>query len=150
MATHSSILAWRIPRTEGPGGLQSKGSQRVRHNRATNTHTHKWSHEVIYQCILICLHSPLHESLFILKVGSLKGRVVTSPWIRGRKEVDGNLSQTEHLWSKEGAEEASTIPASSTHHQAEDFMGSESLDTGMILSGSPKSPGKPRRSLLLV
>ena len=29
MATHSSILAWEIPWTEEPGGLQSKGSQRV-------------------------------------------------------------------------------------------------------------------------
>ena len=32
MATHSSILAWRIPWTEEPGMLQSLGSQRVRHN----------------------------------------------------------------------------------------------------------------------
>ena len=32
MATHSSILAWRIPWTEEPGGLQSKGSQRVGHD----------------------------------------------------------------------------------------------------------------------
>ena len=32
MATHSSILAWRIPWTEEPGRLQSMGSQRVRHN----------------------------------------------------------------------------------------------------------------------
>ena len=32
MATHSSILAWRIPWTEEPGGLQSTGSQRVRHD----------------------------------------------------------------------------------------------------------------------
>ena len=31
MATHSSVLAWRIPWTEEPGGLQSIGSQRVRH-----------------------------------------------------------------------------------------------------------------------
>ena len=31
-ATHSSILAWRIPRTEKPGGLQSIGPQRVRHD----------------------------------------------------------------------------------------------------------------------
>ena len=30
MATHSSIFAWKIPWTEEPGGLQSKGSQRVR------------------------------------------------------------------------------------------------------------------------
>ena len=33
MATHSSILAWRIPWTEEPGGLQSKGSQRGRLNK---------------------------------------------------------------------------------------------------------------------
>ena len=39
MATHSRILAWRIPYTEGPGGLQSMGSQRVRHNWSINTHT---------------------------------------------------------------------------------------------------------------
>ena len=32
MATHSSILAWRIPWTEESGGLQSIGSQRVRHD----------------------------------------------------------------------------------------------------------------------
>ena len=32
MATHSSVLAWRIPRTEEPGGLQSTGSQRVGHD----------------------------------------------------------------------------------------------------------------------
>ena len=32
MATHSSILAWRIPRVEEPGGLYSIGSQRVGHD----------------------------------------------------------------------------------------------------------------------
>ena len=32
MATHSNILAWRIPWTEEPGGLQSRGSQRVGHD----------------------------------------------------------------------------------------------------------------------
>ena len=39
MVIHSSILAWRIPWTEEPGGLQSVGLQRVKHDRATNTHT---------------------------------------------------------------------------------------------------------------
>ena len=39
MATHSSILAWRIPWTEEPGGLQSMESQRVRHALATDTFT---------------------------------------------------------------------------------------------------------------
>ena len=37
MATHSSILAWRIPWTKEPGGLQSMGLQRVRHDGATFT-----------------------------------------------------------------------------------------------------------------
>ena len=32
MATHASILVWRIPRREEPGGLQSMGSQRARHD----------------------------------------------------------------------------------------------------------------------
>ena len=35
MATHSSILAWRIPWTEEPGGPQSTGSQRVGHDVVT-------------------------------------------------------------------------------------------------------------------
>ena len=35
MATHSSILAWKIPWTEKSGGLWSMGSQRVRHNLLT-------------------------------------------------------------------------------------------------------------------
>ena len=35
MATHSRIIAWRTPWTEGPGGLQSTGSQRDRHDLAT-------------------------------------------------------------------------------------------------------------------
>jgi len=35
MATHSSILAWEISWTEEPGGFQSMGSQRIRHNLVT-------------------------------------------------------------------------------------------------------------------
>ena len=44
MATHSCILTWRISWTEEPGGLLSMGSQRVRHNRANNTHIVLLSH----------------------------------------------------------------------------------------------------------
>ena len=39
MATHSSIVAWRISWTEEPGRLQSMESPRVRHNRVTHTFT---------------------------------------------------------------------------------------------------------------
>ena len=40
MEVHSSILAWRIPRTEEPEGLQSLESQRVRKNWSDLVHTH--------------------------------------------------------------------------------------------------------------
>ena len=41
MATHSSILAWRIPWTEEPGRLHSMGSQRAEHDWTTKTHIYK-------------------------------------------------------------------------------------------------------------
>ena len=41
MVPHSSILAWEIPWTEEPGGLQSVRLQRVGHNWTANTHTHE-------------------------------------------------------------------------------------------------------------
>ena len=50
MATHSSILVWRIPQTEEPGGLQSMGLQRVEHNWVTNTHIC-----VAYYTMISCL-----------------------------------------------------------------------------------------------
>ena len=43
MATHSSILAWRIPWREEPGRLQSMGLQRVGHNWVTNTTTYYYN-----------------------------------------------------------------------------------------------------------
>ena len=57
MATHSSVVAWRIPWREGPGGLQSMESQRVGHSCAANTftfihtHTHTHTHTDICVCI---------------------------------------------------------------------------------------------------
>ena len=69
MATHCSILAWRIPWTEEPGGLQSMGWQRIQHNWATNTFT-------FILCTLfslspapcpICLHHS--QSIVRLQVG---------------------------------------------------------------------------------
>ena len=44
METHSSIFAWRIPCTGEPGGLQSMGLPRVRHNRSDLAHTHAYTY----------------------------------------------------------------------------------------------------------
>ena len=52
MATHSSILAWRIPWTEEPGGLQSTGLQRVGHNRAF-TFTLKILHAITKVSVIV-------------------------------------------------------------------------------------------------
>ena len=53
MATHSSILVWRILQTEEPGGLRSMGSQRVGHElkRLTLLFTSTWPHTGL--CVLI-------------------------------------------------------------------------------------------------
>ena len=42
MATHSSILAWKIPRTEEPGGLQSMGCRELDTTERLSTHTFMW------------------------------------------------------------------------------------------------------------
>ena len=47
MAIHFSTIAWRIPRTEEPGRLQSMGSQRVRHDWATSL-THSLTHVLLF------------------------------------------------------------------------------------------------------
>ena len=50
MATHSSLLAWRIPWTEGPGALQSMRSERVGHDWA---HTHSVTFSVLVVVVRI-------------------------------------------------------------------------------------------------
>ena len=50
MATHSSILAWRIPWTEEPGGLQSMRLQRVGHDGSDLIHTHVYGAWNILPC----------------------------------------------------------------------------------------------------
>ena len=63
MATHSNILAWRIPCTEEPGGLQSMGSQRVGHDWVTNTFTflgdfYIFRPQVLCQAYVLWMFSP--------------------------------------------------------------------------------------------
>ena len=73
MATHSSILAWRIRWTEEPGGLQSTGSQSVRHNWATNTFTRQewWLKDVIsYKNIKSAIVIQLIPQIFISVIPS--------------------------------------------------------------------------------
>ena len=54
MATHSSILAWKIPWTEEPGGLQSMGSQRVGHDWETSL-------SLSFTFLYCCLENPMNN-----------------------------------------------------------------------------------------
>ena len=51
MATHSSVLAWRIPRTAGPGGLPSMGLHRVGHDKRLSSSSSK----ALSTAFVICL-----------------------------------------------------------------------------------------------
>ena len=70
MATHSSIVAWRIPWTEQPGGLQSMEWQRLRHDQATNT-------------LLMCVSSAV--------LGSVWSKDPGGPWDPFRGSVRHSL-----------------------------------------------------------
>ena len=63
MASHSSILAWKIPWTEQPGRLYSMGSQRVRHDQATSLSFFSFSY-----FILVCFPWSLFPNPFSLLV----------------------------------------------------------------------------------
>ena len=71
MATHSNVLAWRIPWTEETGGLQFLGSQRVGHNRVTDTHRHTHILRNVEMTLLVdakwLIYNSEHESWTIKK-----------------------------------------------------------------------------------
>ena len=81
MATHSSILAWRIPWTEEPVGLQSMGSQRDWHDWATNTFRHEGSVVGVHRlsCPVACGIFPGQESNLLAGWFSTSGRQGKSP-----------------------------------------------------------------------
>ena len=61
MATHSSILTWRISWTEKPGWLQSMGLQRIRHDWTTK-HSTAYTH--IYFQIYVCIYTYIYTLIF--------------------------------------------------------------------------------------
>ena len=99
MATHSSILAWKIPWTEEPGRLQPMGSQRIRHDWATSLHPgcgHSWFLGAVCPvCCLSCCWQSWdiphfsQETLKFKEAGQLKWSHPASQW----------QSQFLHPWS---------------------------------------------------
>ena len=99
MATHSSILAWKIPWTEESGRLQSRGSQRVRHNWATNawahararahTHTHtvKPDFSEIFMCLQVLLESFLVVVFYRKSTGESPQVIDLCAWDQAQNQV---------------------------------------------------------------
>ena len=82
MATHSSILAWKIPWTEEPSRLQSKGLQRVGHDWAVLPHGADNMYLLLWQRLgnfRVHFVFPLGSGLFLEPQGPLS--LVTSPFI---------------------------------------------------------------------
>ena len=96
MASHSSILAWRIPWTEQPGGLQSMGLQRVGHDWVTNTITNRNSKN--------CDNKKSHhlsECLLCTRNNMLDALLVFQKWESGCSELLTNRPQVTELLSDE-------------------------------------------------
>ena len=114
MATHSSILAWRIPWTEEPGGLQFTGSQRVGHNWVTSLFTFylpaeppgkpRFSFSIFSSVFLPPVSSssflPFHEVLHCLDrpiTSSTAYRLMTFRSVSNRSLLSSRLSEFLHI-----------------------------------------------------
>ena len=107
MATHSSVLAWRIPCTEEPGGLWSTGSQRVQHNWATNTHTpgmELLSHVVVV--FLVFWESSILFSIVVVPIciptNTMRAQFSQGAYFNGLwpvLRIWNRLSQTQLCWN---------------------------------------------------
>ena len=97
MAPDSSILAWRIPWTEAPGGLWSMGSQRVGHNWVNNTHTIFLNFIYLHLFLAVLgLHCYAGFSLVTAKVGSVQASQCCGEQALGHVDFSGCGSR---LWS---------------------------------------------------
>ena len=99
MATHSSVLAWRILWTEEPGGLQSMGSRRVRHDFTFTFHFHALEKEMA-----------THSAFLPGKSYGQRSLAGYNPW--GHKEFV-MTEATEHivLWASLVAQLVKNLPA---------------------------------------
>ena len=114
MTSHSSILARRIPWTEEPGGLQSTGSQRVRHNWTTEYACRQHSERCdapVYACFLLFCCTKLHFfekllfvdnllliGLHIIDISPLQTSGVLDLW--QRLDWLGSWVMSRNSWSK--------------------------------------------------
>ena len=94
MATHSSILAWRIPRTEEPGGLPSRGSHRVRHDKrlsSSSSSSSSSSRGLFYKGI-----NSINESTTLMTKSPPKDPPLPNTSTSGKPFQQINVGENEH------------------------------------------------------
>ena len=98
MATHPSILAWRIPWTEEPGGLQPMGSQRVGHDWATNTFTFPYTGSTAWAT------GPPRKSPVSFLRATVMSQSSLDPWHLAKQLVSREVGLSNHLlcWTNRG------------------------------------------------
>ena len=77
MATHSSILGWKIPWTEEPGGIQSMGSQRLGHNWVTNAYSIKYE-----QYLEVCCSEGKNYWLMFACISGINPSIIASQFTK--------------------------------------------------------------------
>ena len=121
MATHSSILAWRIPWIEEPGRLQSMGSQRVRYNWSDLAH--------MLQCLLV------YRLLLLLLSHFSRVRLCVTPQTAAHQAPLSLGFSRQERWSG--------LPLPSPMHESEEWKWSRS-----VMSDSSRPHGlQPTRFL---
>ena len=119
MATHSSSLAWKIPRIEEPSNLQSKGSHRVRHDWV-HTHRHLkvyvwvecWTFSHHVQCGLCVMHCAISLaaifrrclSSYSKKAAELDPLLLQKRRLRRKLDLIKHEAQIRAKWQKEQEE----------------------------------------------
>ena len=103
MATHPSILTWKIPWTEEPGGLQSKGSQRVGHDWATKhiiiIRPQNWAIDICKALFFVPLGRPSQEDMHVTLLPGHSVKAYQSQRVtRGGRELRWKESTLITLW----------------------------------------------------
>ena len=139
MTTHSNILAWKVPWTDEPGGLQSRGSQRVRH-RVTHTY---FSQEAFCS---VCLHSlaPDRKALWMLPPSSLQPLPIarfTIVFWGLLPHGDEHFRVTQETWVSSLLEGWVSAPSSHSFWESQTLsLDSKPVSTNLFMDTQPLSP----------